>query len=113
YRLRDFCRAHPTSIGLVEPPVAECVIKGYTDHMTARAKQLLDEVLELPAEERDAFAAKLLERLDVAPDARTDEEWADEIGRRTTEALDPAWRGRTWEDVRADVELSLRASRGR
>ena len=81
--------------------------------MNARAKQLLDEVLELPPEERDAFAATLLEKLDAAPDARTDEEWATEIERRAADALDPAWRGRSWEEVRAAAEQRLRASRGR
>lgn len=79
--------------------------------MNARAQQLLDEILELPAEERDAFAAKLLEKLEAAPDARTDEEWAMEIERRSAQALDPAWQGRTWEDVRAAVEQRLRARR--
>jgi hypothetical protein len=81
--------------------------------VNARAKQLLDEVLELPAEERDAFAAKPLEKLEAAPDARTDEECAKEIERRSAEALDPAWQGRTWEEVRAAAEQSLRASRDR
>ncbi|HSO39375.1 MAG TPA: addiction module protein [Labilithrix sp.] len=80
--------------------------------MNARSKQLLDEVLELPTEERDAFAAKLLEKLDAAPDSRTDAEWAAEIERRSSEALDPNWQGRSWEQVRAEVERSLRASRG-
>jgi putative addiction module component (TIGR02574 family) len=80
--------------------------------VNARAKQLLDEVLELPPEERDAFAAKLLEKLEAAPDQRTDEEWAKEIDRRSAEALDPAWRGRTWEEVRAAAEKRVRTSRG-
>ena len=77
-----------------------------------RAKQLLDEVLDLPAEEREAFAAKLLETLDAAPDARTDAEWAAELERRVAETLDPNWKGRTWDEVRAEVERTLRASRG-
>jgi putative addiction module component (TIGR02574 family) len=81
--------------------------------VNARTKQLLDEVLELPADERDAFAAELLEKLDAAPDPRTDEEWAKEIERRSSEAVDPVWRGRTWEEVRASAEQRLRASRGR
>jgi putative addiction module component (TIGR02574 family) len=81
--------------------------------VNARAKQLLDEVLELPPEERDAFAATLLEQLEAAPDARTDEAWAQEIERRAVEALDPAWQGRTWDEVRAAVEQRLRTSRGR
>lgn len=85
---------------------------GYTGGVNVRAKQLLDEVLDLPAEEREAFAAKLLETLDAAPDARTDAEWAAELERRLAETLDPNWKGRTWDEVRAEVERTLRASRG-
>lgn len=81
--------------------------------MNARTKELLEEVLDLPAEERDAFAAKLLETLEAAPDTRTDEEWAKEIERRADEALDPAWQGRSWEETRDAAEQRLRASRGR
>lgn len=80
--------------------------------MNVRAKQLLDEVLDLPTEEREAFAAKLLEKLEAPPDPRTDAEWAAELERRTTAALDPKWKGRTWDEVRAEVERTLRASRG-
>jgi putative addiction module component (TIGR02574 family) len=80
--------------------------------VNARAQKLLDEVLELPDEERDAFAAKLLERLDAPPDTRTGEEWAVELERRAAEALAPSWRGRSWDEVRAEVERSLRVPRG-
>lgn len=80
--------------------------------VNARSKQLLQEVLDLPAEERDAFAAKLLETLDSPADTRTDAEWATEIERRMQEALESDWKGHTWEEVRADVERSLRDSRG-
>ncbi|NOU26775.1 MAG: addiction module protein [Polyangiaceae bacterium] len=87
--------------------------------MNARAKQLLDEVLDLPAEDRDAFAAKLLEKLDAPPDTRSDQEWAVELERRAAEARDrvpasgdPSWRGHSWDEVRAEVERSLRVPRG-
>ncbi len=80
--------------------------------MNARAKQLLDEVLDLPAEDRDAFAAKLLEKLDAPPDTRSDQEWAVELERRAAEADHPSWRGHTWDEVRAVVERSLRVPRG-
>ena len=76
-----------------------------------RSKQLLQEVLDLPAEEREAFAAELLENLEAPPDERTDAEWATELERRTQEALKSDWKGHTWEEVRADVERSLRDSR--
>ena len=80
--------------------------------MNARSKQLLQEVLGLPPEERDAFAATLLENLDSAPDTRTDAEWATELERRMQEALQSDWKGHTWEEVRADVERSLQELRG-
>ncbi|NOU26982.1 MAG: addiction module protein [Polyangiaceae bacterium] len=80
--------------------------------MNARAKQLLDEVLDLPAEDRDAFAAKLLEKLDAPPDTRSDKEWAVELERRAAEARDPSWRGHSWDEVRTEVERSLRVPRG-
>lgn len=80
--------------------------------MNARAKQLLDEVLELPPEEREAFAAKILASLDEEQDARTDEEWEAEISRRAAEAQAPEWRGKTWAEVRAEVTQGLRPSRG-
>ncbi len=69
-------------------------------------------MLELPAEDRDAFAAKLLEKLDALPDTRTDEGWAVELERRAAETLAPNWRGRSWDEVRAEVERSLRVRRG-
>ncbi|MBS2019609.1 MAG: addiction module protein [Deltaproteobacteria bacterium] len=94
------------------PRLARSRILRYLFDVNARAQKLLDEVLELPAEERDAFAAKLLERLDAPPDMRSDEEWAAELERRAAEALDPNWRGRSWDEVRAEVERSMRAPRG-
>ena len=68
-------------------------------------------VLGLPVEERHAFAAQLLENLEAPPDTRTDAEWAAEIDRRAREAVNPDWKGHSWEEVRADVERSLRDSR--
>jgi putative addiction module component (TIGR02574 family) len=95
------------------PVVADSEVAqiGYTSRVNARAKRLLDEVLELPAEERDAFAAELLQTLDGPPDVRTDDALADEIQRRAEEALKSDWKGHTWEEVRSEVERSLRESR--
>jgi putative addiction module component (TIGR02574 family) len=92
--------------------VADTLVTDYAWRVNVRAKRLLDEVLELPVEERHAFAAKLLENLEAPPDTRTDAEWAAEIDRRAREAAEPGWKGHSWEEVRAEVERSLRASRG-
>lgn len=94
------------------PRVARAWILRYGLRVNARAKKLLAEVLELPAEDRDAFAAKLLAELDAPPATRTDEEWAAELERRAGEVRDPNWCGLTWDEVRAEVERSLRVPRG-
>ena len=91
--------------------IAGGAVTGYTQSVKTRTKQLFDEVLELPAEERNAFAGKLLENLEAPPDTRTDAEWAAELERRAREAVKPDWKGHSWEEVRADVERSLRDSR--
>lgn len=57
--------------------------------MTQRTTILLDEALQLPAEERSAFAERLLESLDDPQsdlDRLTDEEFAVELERRQEEA---------------------------
>lgn len=57
--------------------------------MTPRTTSLLDEVLQLPADERSAFAERLLESFDDPQsdlDYSTDEEFAVELERRQEEA---------------------------
>ena len=85
----------------------------YTRKMNARAKELLEEVMHLPAEDREAFAANLLERLDGPEDSRSDAELAEELDRRTEAALKPEWTGNAWDEARSDIEQSLRSSRQR
>ncbi len=51
-------------------------------------------------------------KLDAPPATRTDEEWVVELERRAAEASDPKWCGRSFDEVRAEVERSLRAQRG-
>ena len=62
---------------------------GYDERVNAQAKQLFDAVLELPMDERDAFAAAPFEKRDAAAESRTDAERAAEIEKRSAEALDP------------------------
>lgn len=80
--------------------------------MTARTEKLLEELLELPEDERDAFAAKLLEKLAATPDGRSDEAWARELERRADEVREPSWRGGTWDEAREKIERGLRRARG-
>ena len=76
--------------------------------MNVRSKKLLDEVMELPVDEREEFAADLLAHLGAPLDNRTDEEWSAEIERRARGALAPDWRGATPDEVRTHVESVLR-----
>lgn len=57
--------------------------------MTQRTTSLFDEVLQLPDDERSAFAERLLESLDGPQselDRMTDEDFAAELERRQEEA---------------------------
>jgi len=76
--------------------------------MNVRSKKLLEEVMELPVDEREEFAADLLAQLGAPLDARTDEEWSAEIERRARGALTPGWKGATPDEVRVRVESALR-----
>jgi hypothetical protein len=78
----------------------------------ARAKQLLQEVLELPPEERAHSRRSSSRSSTPRPTRGRTPIGAKEIERRSGQALDPAWHGRTWEEVRAEVELTLRRPRG-
>jgi putative addiction module component (TIGR02574 family) len=63
----------------------------------------VQELLQLPAEERAELAAALLDSLDVETDADADAEWDEEIRRRvedvTTGRVTPA----SWADARAAI----------
>ena len=84
----------------------------YPSGVSARTDKLLEEVLEPPEEEREAFAAKLLEKRGAPSDGRTDEAWARELERRVDEVRDPSWRGSTWDEARAEIERGLRRPQG-
>lgn len=47
-----------------------------------RAETLLNEVLDLPTEERARFVLRLAESLDEQADPGAEEAWAEEIGER-------------------------------
>lgn len=79
--------------------------------MTSRASQLLHDVLELPADERAAVATELLASLDSTEptDVRDIEAaWAEEIERRAQRVLSGGTTGKPWDEVRRDIEASLR-----
>jgi len=77
--------------------------------MTRRTEELLAEVLELPLQERAAFAAEVLASLDGEDDPRQVEAaWLAEIERRRRRVLAGESQGLPWEEVSARIEERLR-----
>ena len=78
--------------------------------MTERTRELLREVLALPAEDRAGVAAELLASLDDT-DVDTDDieaAWGAEIERRARRVLAGESEGVAWEEVRRLAEAELR-----
>lgn len=75
-------------------------------HVNTKAEQLLNEVLQLPEEERWGIFARLLDDLDTVPDDDQDEAaWLAELQRRNQDAD----AGRTKDIPGAEVFGEIRA----
>ena len=85
--------------------------------MNARARQLLDELLQMPAEERALIAAELDASLEGEEDDATPEEiekaWAEEIERRVGNVLEGRSKGRPAAEALAEIRARLQATRTR
>ncbi|MBK9235992.1 MAG: addiction module protein [Rhodoferax sp.] len=68
--------------------------------MNARVDHLLDEVLGLPADERSALAAALLDSLETADEAAVSERWRVEVNRRRAELRAGRVQATPWAEVR-------------
>jgi putative addiction module component (TIGR02574 family) len=72
---------------------------------TTKTKQLLNEALGLPDNERAELATRMIDSLDLAGDEDVDAAWADEIERRCM-ALDSGEATVSdWSDVRDRIEI--------
>lgn len=69
--------------------------------MNARVDHLLDEVLGLPAEERSALAAALVDSLEGTDDASVSAAWRQELLRRREALRSGAAKAVPWADARA------------
>jgi len=78
--------------------------------MTAMADRVLQDALALSEQERAEIAARLIESLDVGPEAEAAEveaAWAAEIERRCA-ALDAGTTGTTsWEELRRQIKAEI------
>lgn len=76
--------------------------------MNARAQQLLDELLKLPAEDRALIAAELEASLDQDASPEVIEKlWADEIRRRVQRVSEGRSTGRDGRTVLAEIRAKL------
>lgn len=69
--------------------------------MNARVDHLLDEVLGLPAEERSAVAAALIDSSEGSADASVSEAWKRELLRRREALRLGTTAGVPWDEARA------------
>lgn len=68
--------------------------------MNARVDHVLDEVLALPADERSAVAAALLDSLEDADSATISDAWRAEVKRRRDELRSGNVRSVPWSEVK-------------
>ena len=76
--------------------------------MSETARQILEEALRLPLDERATVVAELIASIDGEPDADAEQAWAIEIERRARRALRGESAGRDWPSVRADLDARHR-----
>jgi putative addiction module component (TIGR02574 family) len=76
--------------------------------MSNTAREIIEEALRLPLDERAAIVAELIASLDGEPDADAEQAWAAEIERRANRALRGESVGRDWSSVRSDLEARHR-----
>lgn len=69
--------------------------------MTQQANDLLQKALSLSDQERADLACSLIDSLDPARDAGTEEAWKEEIARRITDLDSGKAKTIPWEEVRS------------
>ncbi len=75
----------------------------------ATPAELLEQALELPAGDRLALAAELLESVEGPEDAQWTAAWASELDRRVRELDAGTVTGIPWEQVKSEMVSRLRS----
>ncbi|MGO9264174.1 MAG: addiction module protein, partial [Candidatus Binataceae bacterium] len=75
----------------------------------ANGREIIPELLKLPARERARLATELVQSLDESEDPDAAEAWLEELERRAREVLSGAAKLEDWTEVRRRIELRLRA----
>jgi hypothetical protein len=76
--------------------------------MSNTVRQIIEEALRLPLDERATVVAELIASTDGEPDADAEQAWATEIERRANRALWCESAGRDWSSVRTDLDARHR-----
>lgn len=75
----------------------------------ANGREILPELLKLPAHERARLATELVQSLDESEDPDAAEAWLEELDRRAREVVSGTAKLEDWTEVRRRIELRLRA----
>lgn len=75
----------------------------------ANGREILPELLKLPAHERAMLATELVQSLDESEDPNAAEAWLEELDRRAREVVSETTKLADWTEVRRRIELRSRA----
>ncbi len=75
----------------------------------ANRREILPELLKLPAQERARLATELVQSLDESEDPDAAAAWLEELDRRAREVVSGTAELEDWTKVRRRIELRLRA----
>jgi putative addiction module component (TIGR02574 family) len=75
----------------------------------AKNRQILADLLRLPASERARLAAALVLSLDESKDPDAAQAWLEELDRRARDVVDGTAQLEDWTEVRDRIEARLRA----
>jgi len=75
----------------------------------ANGREILPELLKLPAHERARLVTELVQSLDESEDPDAAEVWLQELDRRAREVVGGTAKLENWTEVRRRIELRLRA----
>jgi putative addiction module component (TIGR02574 family) len=75
----------------------------------SNATDLLQQALQLPAEERLALASELLESIEGPENSEWSAAWAAELDRRVRDLENGSAKTIPWEQVKAEIQARLRA----
>lgn len=105
-RMIGLCGARPGCLAVAHPLEMSVrrrgvELAGRLAHMNGRVDHLLEDVLRLPAEERSAVAAALIDSLETAEEPALSSAWRSELLRRRDDLRTGRVQSQPWLEARA------------